>query len=297
MKRPNFFILGAPKCGTTSLAAWLAEHPEIFFSAMKEPHFFNVDGYPMTRSQRHYERLFAAADGYPAVGEASTGYLSSTAAVPRILEYAPDARFVVCLRNPVTMAVSLHEQRVYEEKEHISDFSAAWKRQDERRQGRGVNRWGWEPKSLVYGDLCALGSQMERLYEKTGRKRVLPLLLDDMQQDPGAAYRQVLAHLGVADDGRSEFPVHNAAKERRSGMLTKFVRLGAAAKRRAGIAGGLGLLNKIDGRNTVYRPRPEIDAAMRTELQRYFAPEIDKLAAVLGRDLSHWSASVERPLQ
>lgn len=286
MQRPNFFILGAPKCGTTSLAAWLGEHDRIYMPAMKEPHFFNTDGPPMTRSRTHYERLFAdAGPSHLAVGEASTGYLSSRNAVAEILAYAPEARFVVCLRNPVEMAVSLHEQRVFEGKEHIADFRTAWRLQEERRRGRAMKPWS---QSLVYGDTCALGTQMERLYARVGRNRVLPLLLDDMRRDPAAVYREVLGFLAVPDDGRRDFPVHNAAKERRYPGLNHLTRFAAAAKRRLGIYRGLGLLNLIDSSNTRQRPRSPVSADLRQELADYFRPEVTRLSALLARDLAHW---------
>lgn len=299
MKRPNFFILGAPKCGTTSLAAWLAAHPAVYVPPTKEPHFFNTDGYPLTRSQRHYERLFApAGHGHVAVGEASTGYLSSRDAVPLILEYAPAARFVVCLRNPVDMAPSLHEQRVFEGKEHVADFRTAWELQEARREGRAVAPWCRTPGDLLYDETCRLGSQMRRLYERVDSSRVLPLLLDDMRRDPSTAYRSVLDFLGVPDDGRHDFPVHNAAKERRYPGVNHVVRLAAAAKRGLGIQRGLGLLNRIDSGNTRERSRAPLPPETRGELAAYFETEVLTLSKLLGRDLRHWlriDADLPRP--
>lgn len=131
MKKPNFFIIGAPKCGTTSLAAWLAEHPQIFMSPIKEPQFFNKDvGFPM-KSLQAYEKLFKdASSGHIAVGEATVLYLYSKVAVRNILDYNPDAKFIVCLRNPVDMAYSLHEQWFFNGIEDIEDFKEAWLMQD-----------------------------------------------------------------------------------------------------------------------------------------------------------------------
>src|SRR3546814_13335773 len=102
-KKPNFFIVGAPKCGTTSLANWLSEHPSIFLSNPKEPHFFDLD------RRKHYKCDLARYEGFfngvapthTMVGEATTGYLRSHVAISEILKYAADARFIVGLRNPV----------------------------------------------------------------------------------------------------------------------------------------------------------------------------------------------------
>ena len=112
--RPNFFILGAPKCGTTSLATWLGAHPQVYMSPDKEPHYFNADDrHPGVSSLERYEQLFAGAGAeHAAVGEASVWYLYSKVAVANIEEYCQEPRYIVCLRNPVDMAHSLHEQQV-----------------------------------------------------------------------------------------------------------------------------------------------------------------------------------------
>src|SRR5690349_11404630 len=86
MLKPNFFILGAPKCGTTSMAKWLSDQPEIFISKHKEPHYYNTDGKRVVLEYRHYLSLFENATGFhKIIGEASTGYLYSKQAVPNII--------------------------------------------------------------------------------------------------------------------------------------------------------------------------------------------------------------------
>ena len=86
MKKPNFFILGAPKCGTTSLASWLSEHSDVFMSPIKEPHHFCSDfGYKEYRSHQRYLSLFRKAnEQHRAIGEASATYLYSKVAVKNI---------------------------------------------------------------------------------------------------------------------------------------------------------------------------------------------------------------------
>ena len=88
-RRPDFFILGAPKCGTTALSEYLRRHPRVFVSRPKEPHYFcaDFDYYyaPGQRTEEHYLRLFAEADeGHLAVGEASVWYLYSEDAARNI---------------------------------------------------------------------------------------------------------------------------------------------------------------------------------------------------------------------
>jgi len=286
--KPTFFILGAPKCGTTSLAAWLSEHPDIYMSP-KEPHFFNTDHKRFLNSLAGYERLFAGADErHRAVGEASVWYLCSSVAVKNILNYSPQARFIVMLRNPVDMAPSLHEEQVFTGREDVTDFAEAWKLQDARRNGRRLPTMVSEPKYVQYGDLCSLGAQVARLLEIVSPERVKFLLLEDVAGNPAAAYHSVLQFLGVSDDHRQDFRVHNQAKTRRWRGLLPVAWAASNVKRALGIERGLGLWKRIDAINRVERPRAPIGEDMRRTLRNYFAADIALLQVMIGRDLSQW---------
>src|SRR5260370_1269300 len=82
LRKPNFFIIGAPKCGTSSMASYLREHPQVFFPEHKEPHFFNTGtGFRSVRSESHYYALFRyAGPQHIAVGEGTALYLYSDVA-------------------------------------------------------------------------------------------------------------------------------------------------------------------------------------------------------------------------
>jgi Sulfotransferase domain len=295
MTKPNFFILGAPKCGTTSLAAWLSEHPQIYLSPEKEPHFFNTDHKRFLNSLEAYEQLFAdATPKYCAVGEASVWYLFSAEAVPNILAYNENAKFVVMLRNPVDMAPSLHEELVFTGREDVKDFAEAWRLQDKRREGWSLPLMVWEPKYVQYGDMCRLGEQVERLLGRVPRHRVKIVLLEELARDPRAVYRSILKFLNVADDGRTNFPVHNQAKKRRWPWLLPVAWAVTSLKHALGVEGGLGIWTRIDYRNRIERPRAAIAPAMRAELSTYFDSDIELLQRLIGRDLSHWRKPVAK---
>lgn len=290
MKQPNFFIIGAPKCGTTSLAAWLAEHPQIYMSPLKEPHHFNTDqNHVITPGLRHYEQLFEKAnDRHLAVGEASVWYLYSSAAVPNIERYTTDAKYIVCLRDPVEMVYSLHEQLFVSGHECEPDFATSWHLQNDRVNGKLIPLLCSEPRFLLYGPVCSLGDQMERLYTQIPRKRVFPLLLDDIKADPHAAYCRVLEFLNIDDDERSEFSVHNPAKTLRAPGLKKVIQLLGSLKRSLGIRHGLGVLNAINRCNVRYRARAPMSIEMDYILKKYFREDVQKLSRLINRDLSHW---------
>src|SRR5690349_21884975 len=88
--KPNFFIVGAPKCGTTALYEYLRPHPNVFLPRVKEPHFFATDlgTYPAVKTRAAYDRLFAdSLAEHTRVGEASVYYLRSSAALANIREF------------------------------------------------------------------------------------------------------------------------------------------------------------------------------------------------------------------
>ena len=296
MSRPNFFIIGALKCGTTSLYRWLSAHPNIYMSPKKEPHFYSSDlSYTNPLTQDEYDGLFRRAeDHHTAVGEASVEYVFSEEAVPRIEEEYNSARYIVVIRNPVDMAYSLHEERICCGDEHVRDFREAWSLSPRRRVGEMVSTACREPKLLDYQSVCQLGEQLERLFSIVPRDRVLVLVLDDFRQNPRREYLKTLEFLGVPDDGRTSFPVENPAKERRSADLNLHLRRVAKwafrARRSLGIpvARSTGILKLISRLNTRHRPRPPMSDECRRELTDFLRPDIKRLGALLDRDFSHW---------
>lgn len=293
MKRPNFFILGAPKCGTTSMAAWLSEHPNVFMSPLKEPCFFCTDlmpGYP--RRTADYDGLFSAATSeHRVVAEATSDYLFSRTAVPNILDYAADARFLVMVRNPIDMAYALHSEKLYHGDEHIADFEQAWMLQDDRREGRNLSRLCRDPQLLLYGPYSRVGEQLERLFALVPRGRVCVLVMDDIRSGPRSEYLELLTFLGLPDDNRSVFPVHNPAKARRSQSLARLMRPIEGVRRRLGPTyRGLGILRWISDQNQVVRPRSSMSSELRARLRDYFREDVHLLSELVDRDLTHWLA-------
>ena len=294
--KPNFFILGAPKCGTTSMAAWLGRHPAIYMPDKKEPNFFNTDIneppiYGVGTLCDH-EALFAAATAAQhVIGEASVFYLSSTVAVANILHYQPDARFIVMLRNPVEMAPALHAEMLIHGLENIGDFRTAWDLQYVRRYGRHVPALShsWR-RQFLFAEVCALGTQLERLFAAVPRGRVLIILLEDIVADPRREYLRALHFLGVHDDLRHEFPVYNSARATRSPRLTRALFLATNIKDRFGIRLNMDLYRRVFDYNVVTTPRKPPSRTVTDMLRCHFANEVTLLAHLLERNLEHWLA-------
>jgi hypothetical protein len=291
--KPNFFILGAPKCATTSLANWLREHPNIFVPIRKEPEFFNTDDEPHKHggipTLNDYEALFRdACQEHVAVGEASVWYLSSSTAVSNILRYQPEARFIVMVRNPVEIAPALHAQVVLYGRENVRDFGTAWLLQDKRRLGHKMPAFSSARRRLIYGEVCCLGAQIERLLSIVPAHRVLVLVVDDIRSDARREYLRVLEFLGVPDDGRTSFPAFNTARHSSRARLPRLWYVLRELKFLLGIKSGNKLLAKIRMEFKIADGREPVSAELTGILKRYFKTDIEKLGRLLHRDFRPW---------
>ncbi len=291
MKKPNFFIAGAPKCGSTSLYFWLAEHPNIYMSPVKEPFHFSTDfAHDSFHDPHRYWQLFEkAGDEHIAVGEASIWYLYSKVAIPKIEATLKEPKYIILLRNPLEMAPSLHRQMLFDGDENIADFKDAWEAQFARMKGENIPYFCIEPSFLFYKEACSLGKLLQRLYKTVPETRLLPLLLDDMKENPRNVWLKIMDFLGVEDDGRESFPVKNKAQRRRFGWLKAINDLYVKVRRRYNLPPlGTGLLTLLDKKNRQpCRPKP-LPSETRQLLKEAFREDIRLLESIIKRDLSHW---------
>lgn len=226
MNRPNLFILGAPKCGTTAWHHYLGQHSDIAFSAAKEPHYFCEDfqGFRWAKTEAEYLKLF---DGLPSsayVGEASVMYLYSKVAVEKIKQFAPDAKLIVFVRSPEDFFVSYHSQILLSFDEDIVDPEAAWEMQDRRMAGEAIPTSCREAKFLQYREVCKFGEQLQRLYSVFPREQVKVIVFDQWIENPRGTYLEVMKFLGLPDDGFEDFKPINTKRHNRFRWLGKLVR-------------------------------------------------------------------------
>lgn len=256
----------------------------------KEPHFFNTDDRQGVTTLVQYEDLFRNAQKeHVAVGEASVWYLSSSHAVNNILEYNPNARFIVMVRNPIEMAPALHGQMLIGGLECVRDFSQAWNLQEERRQGRRLPALSWTRRRFLYGDICSVGAQLDRLLSLVPAHRVLVIVLDDLRADPRREYFRALTFLGVHDDERFDFPIYNTAVLLRWPSLQRFFFCLSEIKTRLGIESRSGFLDRLEPINWVSKSRPPLPPALETALKKYFSGDVNLLCRLLDRvDLRSW---------
>ena len=112
IRKPNLFIVGAPKCGTTAWYHYLQHHKDISFSEAKEPHYFCTDfpNFRWAKTEEEYLKLFADLPDSKYIGEASVMYLYSEEAIHRVREFNPDAKVMVFIRAYESFFASYHSQ-------------------------------------------------------------------------------------------------------------------------------------------------------------------------------------------
>jgi hypothetical protein len=298
--KPNTFIIGAPKSGTTSLVHYLKRHPDVFFSNLKEPGFWATDFPWLARrnalpTQDSYLELFRSAGQARVVGEASTMYLISETAASNIVEFNAQARLIVMLRNPVEVARAYHMQKLLVFQEDQADFESAWKLQAARQRGECVPANCPDALMLQYGSIPRFGVQVERLLQRVSRESILFVRYEDFKRDPRAVYRNVLRFLQLPDDDRDDFPVFGAARAHRFPLIGKLfhnppalVRYPMRALHRHLVRKRYPLIEKL--KRSLYRnqPRKTPSPELQAEMLEHFRPDVLALERLLGWNLQDW---------
>lgn len=313
------FIVGAPRCGTTSLSRYLKGHPSVCFSAVKEPHFFaqhdltsESDEQLRAAVERDYlERYFPnCPNGATLHAEGSVSYLYAGRQLEPILRLWPKSRFIVALRDPMSMLPSLHQRARYNGDETVADFGRAWALTPERREGRKVPRSCADRRLLDYQAAGMLGSHLAKLFEVVGRERCFISFYDDLIADPALVYRNLLEFLDLPHDGRTDFSTQRAGKHYRIGwlqralkrppFLTRRILASAEYRRRTGMDArkkkprGPLAESLLEARkqvlewNTTSAPRIQLSEEMRQQIRRTFEEDIELLSRLTGRNLDHW---------
>lgn len=293
---PNFFLVGASKAGTTSLYAYLAQHPDVFMCPVKEPNYFAFAGQEMAfrgpeddrRINRNtvtdlaaYRALFEGVRGERAIGEASHWYLYHPEAAGRIQALVPGARIVALLRDPVERAYSSFYHMRRSGREPLADFRAAVAAEADRIAAG----WAWGR----YVQRGRYHEQLVRYYERFPAAQVLVLFYEDLRADPVALTQRVYAFLGVDPAFRPDTRIHyNPSGVPRRRWLERALSPGLGrypALRRLIPKALYRAKLRLQARNLT---RPPLSAADRQALLSLFADDVEKLEALLGVDLTHW---------
>ena len=288
---PNFIIIGAAKAGTTALYWYLADHPDVFMSPIKETNFlaYGLDArgqllygdpehhqFPV-KSLPAYEALFEDAGGASAIGEASPIYLESLQTAARIRELLPAARIVCGLRHPVDRAYSdylmyLRSRGRRLDPDRDLSAAAAWTRPDSH----------WMRISRYH-------EQLSRYYDAFAREQIHVFLFDDLKRSPLQLVQDVYRFLRVDANVVPDFATpHNVggmpASRVLEGLLTS--RAVKAMVQPWIPRPAANWVRRLRTRNL--RQAPSLPTQLRQELTDYFRRDITQTSELIGRSLEHW---------
>lgn len=289
--KPNLFIIGAAKCGTTSLHAWLSEHPQVFMTRIKEPNYFcsDLSAFSFVKDWRSYQSLYQyARENHVIRGESSVNYMISKVAAGKIFALDPDARLIAMIRNPADLVYSYHSQLLRSPLEDETDFEVAWSLSEARQRGQGVPKTCPVPALVDYREIGRLGSQLWRFLSLFDRSRLHIVVLDDLVERPQVVYGRILDFLGIQDEGRCTFPRLNENLQFKWGWARRIV--ASSFIRRAQEMGirNTGLQKPLYRLAAVSTPRPPLRPEFREHLTQVFRPEVEILQELTGRDLREW---------
>lgn len=289
--KPDFFIVGAARCGTTALFNYLAAHPAVFLPERKEPSYFCTDlrTYGEIATPAEYEALFSSAAPQALTGEASVLYLYSKVAIGQIMAHNAKAKIIAMLRNPVEAAHSMHAFWWSNKLEDVGDFEQAWRLQEPRLAGQRLPRNWPYPQLLQYGPQYSYAQQVRRVLAQVPREQCLFLLFEEFFADPSRQFARVLEFLGLSPfTARTTFPVVNQTIGVRSVSLDRLLRRpprALMALRRAAHAVGFHPIRAMQRLNQLAGQKPSLGKSFRAELEEYFSADVAELEKLLGRRL------------
>lgn len=306
MTLPDFFVIGAPKAGTTALHEALARHPQLYLSPVKEPKYFLCEGRPTGQRgpgdahsakewvwrPRDYERLFADAPAGTLRGESTPFYLWSGDAHRRLAAACPDAKLIAVVRDPVERAYSNWTHLWCDGLEPERDFLAACEAEEQRAAD------GWAPFWRYLG-MGRYGEQLADLRRYFPPERIHVLKYRQLVDTPAETIDRICRFLGVAEGQVSTVASSNMSHWVEptpvNQALRVAIRTGAAAGAalppgvwRAARRPLLAALHRGDAQ------RPRLDPEVRKVLVARYEEDVALLGELLEASFADWLNPVGR---
>ncbi len=279
----DFFLIGAPKTGTTAIAKYLAQHPEVDFSRYKEPNYFSEDIVGSDRfvtNIEDYNELYSN-DGRLR-GEGSTTYLYSELAIKDILKVNPDAKFIVGVRDYVSLVQSQFNQMLKVGFENVSDFSAAWDLQSERAKGKKIPSSCTIPFNLEYKKIISLGYYLDRLFSIVKRENVFIFSFEDLNEDFNAVYKKILHFLKLSLEQNIVVERVNVAQAPKNQMLMSFLQKLTIFRKKVGLSGFAGVGKRLREMNLSKASQKKIPEHYQEIIKREMRSDADLLQKIIG---------------
>lgn len=287
---PNFYIVGTPKSGTTSLYHYLKEHPEVFMSPQKEPNFFSHEDitkqklyYPVKNidSIENYKALFDNVSKETVIGEASVSYLFYEKTPGKIKYITPDSKLIIILRNPIDRAFShfLMDHRLGLINYNISFEDIVYKKSNHPM----IN--------LYYQQFIELGfyyAQIKRYCDTFGLEKIKIFLTEDLKTNLENVLKEVCRFLNIDDSFNFDIEQrHNVYRTPRNNIV-KFL---YSFKKMRSLTRSIipnHWVSNVKNQLLLSDKKPDLSIKTKKYLDNLYLDDIKKTANLIQRDLSIW---------
>ena len=299
--KPNLFIVGQPKSGTTALHQFLGQHPEIFMSSIKEPHFFCSDFHLESdraygkqrffdfRSESAYLQLFSKANGAKIAGESSTNYLYSQVAAEKIHNFNPDAKIIIILREPAKYLYSLHSHYVKFTEENEPDFLTALAIEEDRLAEKITSPRVTSPSYLYYNRRVQYYQQVKRYCDRFAPEQIKIVVFEEFKAANERVYREILEFLGVDSNFTPEYDAVNVNKEVKFPAINNLINSPLVKNISKNLLSQE--FNEFVRDNIVEKflwhqaPKATMPEEIKVKLMQQYEPEVAKISELIGMDL------------
>ena len=276
---PNFFIVGTPKSGTTSLFHYLQEHPEVFLPELKEPHFFSCpevkNTYYKTKivdSKEEYLDLYQERESYKAVGDLSSSYLFNKETPKRIHQFNPYAKIIIVLRNPVERALSHYLMDV-----NLGYINASLSKVIN-------NKDTFKQHYQEYIELGFYEQQIRAYTKQFPDSQIKVVLSDTLYANTAETLKDIYSFINVSTTFITDFEtVHNSYTVPRFKALKSLVQSDGLKKMiPSGLKSGL---KSLIYKTNAEKPKLEVEKNLLREIYKKSIVETETL---INQDLSSW---------
>jgi len=282
----DFFIVGAPKAGTTSLFYYLNKNKGICMSSIKEPNFFSSQDLKTQKiyydslildNLKEYERIFTPKNKQQIIGEASVSYLFYPTVANRIFDYNPRSKIIIILRDPVERAFSHYSMdlRLGHVKQSLDELFDL-----------GLNN----KDNLFFQQYILLGQyyeQVNRYIKVFGRENICVKFYDELKLDASSFYSDILKFLHQENDHNIDFNQPFNKSKLPSNKFIKWLYSWPIIRKISLIFLPLSVIEFINI-NFFKENNNIITNDLKSKLHSFFLEDIEKLEKLLSKDLKSW---------
>ena len=285
MNKPNLFLIGSPKCGTTALAMNLAQHKDIYLPKQKEPRYFDrtifydYEEEYFTKTLDEYLAFYQDVDDSKYMMDASVFNMYKQESIEGILALSPDAKFIIILRDPIESSISMHRQRLTyidtKMRELSDDFNECWNLLEKRKRDQGYPK-GCRNKFLFRYDLLySYENYLPYLRERLGNKLFIGFY-EDYKEKPEDFFEKLFVFLGIEKIEVENKKMNNSLILKESIVLNTLELLQKYTlplRKKIGLSGLKGLKTKVLEFYKQDKKRVEVDK----KIYEYFQPTYEYL--------------------